>query len=147
MRLGGPQHTKPVQETPAAEDAPVRGARLWRAGALLWALLVVVGSMLPPKTIASAMPHFPNADKFLHVGAYAVLGLLAVWGWSKRGWLGLGAVVLLFGIAIEFFQPLTGRSRSGLDMLADAAGVACGIVAAHMLGAAWKRWRRGSSQA
>ncbi len=69
--------------------------------------------------------------------------MLAAWGWSKRGWLGLGAAVVLFGVAIEFFQPLTGRSLSGFDMLADAAGVACGTVAAHLAWAVLKRLQRG----
>lgn len=143
MRLGGPQRTRPADGTPAAKTTAARHAVAWRAGALLWAALVLVGSMLPPRAIAPAMPHFPNADKLVHLGSYALLGMLAAWGWSRRGWLGLGAAVLLFGVLIEFFQPLTGRSLSGYDMLADAAGVACGTVAAHLAWAVLKRLQRG----
>ncbi len=132
MNPGGPQRTRPAAEGPPAGTRLRWGARAWRVGTVLWGALVLVGSMLPPRAIAPAMPAFPHADKLAHAGSYAVLGLLAVWGWSRRGWLGLGAAVLLFGIAVEFFQPLTGRSLSGLDMLADAAGVACGMVAAHL---------------
>lgn len=141
MGRGGPQHVQPSGEAAARSGAGAlrRGGGLWRAFALFWALVVLVASMLPPRTIAPAMPGFSGADKVAHLGAYAVLGLLALWGWSSRRWLGLAAVVLAFGAFIEFIQPLTGRSKDVMDWLADAGGVALGMLAAHVLGAILRR--------
>jgi VanZ family protein len=135
VRFGGPQHVKASEGAPAQAGALPRGTGAWRAGAFFWALVVLVASMLPPRDIAPAMPHFVNADKVAHVGSYAILGLLAVRGWSSRRWLGLAAVVLAFGALIEFVQPLTGRSKDMMDWLADAGGVLVGILAARVLGA------------
>jgi hypothetical protein len=132
VRLGGPTRAAPRRKAPAVGTG--RRLGLLRAGAVVWGGMILVGSLLPPATIAPAMPHFSGADLAAHAGAYAVLSLLAVGAWPGRRRLALGAAVLLLGVLIEVVQPLTGRSLSGLDMLADAAGVSGGLVAGWAAG-------------
>ena len=104
-----------------------------RAALAVWLVAIVVGSMVRPRAIASVMPHFHHADWLLHAGGYAVLCLLAVWAWPGQGRLRVAAGVVLFGVLIELLQPLTGRTTSGWDALANTAGVACGLLAQWLM--------------
>ncbi|MDD5329372.1 MAG: VanZ family protein [Sulfuricella sp.] len=73
-----------------------------------------------------------EGDKLGHLAAY---GLAMLWfaqlyteRWPRR-WLALGLVAL--GVALEYAQDATGyRTFDVADMLADAAGVALGWLAA-----------------
>jgi VanZ family protein len=104
-----------------------------RAALAVWVVLLLVGSMLPPRVIVPAMPHIPNFDKLLHVGGYAIFCVLALWALPGRGWLWLALGVFAFGAMIEMIQPLTGRSRDVMDALANGVGVAAGLLAAQLL--------------
>jgi VanZ family protein len=124
---------KPVSGDQDRPAVPARGRALSRAAGALWAALVLVGSMLPPAAIEPVMPKFSSAHLMAHAGAYVGLGVLVVWGWPRRRWLALAAAAVLLGIAIEFAQPLTGRTFDVVDMLVDAAGVAVGMAAGWTL--------------
>ena len=113
--------------------------RARRAALAVWVAMIVVGSMLRPRTIASVMPHFHHADLLLHAGGYAILGLLAVWAWPGQGRLRMATGVVLFGVLIELIQPITGRTTSGGDALANPVGVAGGLLAEWLV----RRARRG----
>ncbi len=101
---------------------------LWKAAGWGAVVLIVYLSLTPiPPQIDIA-----QGDKLGHLAAY---GLATLWfaqlysgRWQRWG-LALGMVAL--GIALEYAQRATGyRTFEVADMLADAAGVALGWLAA-----------------
>ena len=104
-----------------------------RAALAVWVVLLLVGSMLPPRVISPAMPRVPHFDLLLHFGGYGIFCFLAVWAWPGRRQLWLAAAVFAFGILIEAVQPLTGRTMSALDATANGVGVAVGLLAVRLL--------------
>jgi VanZ family protein len=90
---------------------------------LFWlALAAVVLLSLVPLTRATP---FGYQDKMQHGLAYAALYFLSARAYVPRYplWL-LGVAFVLFGIAIEFAQSLTGHRQTDiLDMLANTSGV------------------------
>ncbi|MFL3645388.1 MAG: VanZ family protein [Cellvibrionales bacterium] len=90
---------------------------------LFWlALAAVVLLSLVPLTRATP---FGYQDKMQHGLAYAALYFLSARAYVPRFplWL-LGAAFVLFGIAIEFAQSLTGHRQTDIwDMLANTSGV------------------------
>ena len=84
-----------------------------------------------------------HIDKFMHVGAYAVMGLLGyrtlVRLWSSLVGFKAAVVVFvlssLFGVFIEFYQGMTGyRVFSYGDMAANGVGALIGVIIAGYLG-------------
>ncbi len=87
------------------------------------------------------LPEISTIDKYLHLGAYAVLGFLWVWGYphdrtSRRRrwlrvslplWLRLSLPLWAFGIFDELTQIPVGRQAEVLDWIADAVGVVVGV--------------------
>lgn len=94
-----------------------------------WTLLVLL-ALLPPGG-DDPLP-FPHADKVVHAVLFGGLGLLwtGVLG-RARLVLGLG---LAFGVATEVAQALLPFGRRGdlVDLAADAAGLALGILTARV---------------
>lgn len=133
METDRPEGVKPTVAGQGGLLAFFRKPELWRAAACLWAVFVVVTSLLPPKTVAHVLPRSLGAHMVAHSGAYIVLGLLVVWGWPRTRWLMLGVAASLLGILIEFLQPLTGHTCMVLDMAVDAAGVAVGMLTGWVL--------------
>lgn len=83
-------------------------------------------------TPASGVPSgFQHSDKIIHFVLFAALAYtsrLAGIGWDRTAlW------VLAFAVVSEFLQAILplGRSGSVIDALADAAGVAVGLIAAN----------------
>jgi len=102
---------------------------LWRA--LLALLLVVITwlalSPAPPKTADIGW------DKANHALAFASLAFTAVWArWQKpRQWPMLFFALLTYGGAIEIAQSFLPPREAGWDdLLADAVGIAMGLLAA-----------------
>lgn len=99
---------------------------------LLAILVVVVGSLLPGNSLPMrALSYLPVSDKFDHAAAYAVLAWLPAIHERKKAIVAfaLGAVAL--GIGLEYLQLWSGwRDFEIGDMVADAVGVVCGLVAA-----------------
>ncbi|MFG6468878.1 VanZ family protein [Roseateles sp. BYS87W] len=101
----------------------------WRAA--LAALTVVI-------TTLALIPHPPAQattgwDKSNHALAFASLAFCGVWAlWREpRQWPALAGAVLAYGGAIEVAQSfLPPRSGEWADLLADALGIALGLVAA-----------------
>ncbi len=95
--------------------------RLWLSLQVFGMVAVGVLSLLPA-------PDMGGSDKLLHFIAYGGMsgGLaLLMPSWNRRV---LGAVlVTLYGVLLEYLQGLTGyRMFDPADMLANAAGAACG---------------------
>lgn len=110
--------------------APLRRRRPWRV--LLLLLLMVVC------WFAFAPVHFDDGglplDKLRHVAAFAVLAWVAMVGWAGVPGLAsrVAMALLAYGLFIEAVQSrLDGRHASGWDLLADAAGIALGLVLAR----------------
>jgi VanZ family protein len=97
-----------------------------RLPALLWTAAVLVVCVLPGEYVPDAPIRV--ADKLVHVGLFAVFGLLWLHGSPARR----GAVVawgLAFAVAIEALQEALPIGRSGdvFDVVADALGLALAV--------------------
>ena len=97
-----------------------------------YAVFVAWASLSTPAEVPPVGPY----DKLVHLGVY---GLFAVLGWGLR--LGRGQYVFLclglvaYGAAMEFGQSFVpGRMMSGMDMVANAAGIAIGAVSCLLPG-------------
>lgn len=103
--------------------------RGWRAGLGL-ALLAVAWLAVDPAPPPAADTGW---DKSNHVLAFAVLawlGSLAAWPHPRRR-LVVAAGLLGYGLLIEAVQSqLPARSAEWSDLVADAVGIACGLLAA-----------------
>lgn len=100
----------------------------WIVASVLLVVVVVWGSL---QTSVQTAP-MGGFDKVEHFGTYAVL---AVWftGFAQRGRYWLVALALLalgFAMEIAQFAMQAGRVAEPLDMAANAAGVALGVVIA-----------------
>ena len=93
-----------------------------------------------------SLPDIVNIDKFLHCGAYTVLGLAFLFAlppqWRHRHPFLAGCSVVLFcllyGASDEFHQSfIPGRNCSGADLVADGVG-GCLAAIAHWR---WEHWR------
>ncbi len=104
-----------------------------RVLALVVAAAILIVSLLPTPPVTFERVRY--SDKIEHVLAYAAWGALVYLtlpGGRRRFLLTL-LIGVVFGGVIELLQPLTGRSRDLLDLLADAVGTAGGAAAAWAL--------------
>jgi VanZ family protein len=107
---------------------------VWLTGGWLLVLGVIVGSLVPGDMLRA----ITISDKVMHAGTYF---LLMVWfaGLFPRTRLLLIAVTLIgLGIALDVAQGGTAtRTFDLLDILADAVGVAVGLVLSVVLLGGW----------
>jgi hypothetical protein len=106
----------------------LRYPRVWLVVGWSLVILAVIGSLLPVQNI----PQVQTSDKVQHFAAYA---LLAVWfaGIYPRGRYPLIAGGLfILGVGIEWAQGAMGLGRQAdpMDVVANASGIAFGLVAA-----------------
>lgn len=103
--------------------------RLWRGVSGIWMGLILIGSLIP------AGGNGPNGVGW-HLLGYAILSALL------GRWLALWPAALLawgYGAAVEAMQwVLRTRSAEAADLVANASGVAVGMIATW----AWARVRR-----
>lgn len=86
--------------------------------------------LLTPKP---EVPPIGFAIDFLHLGAFGVLGLgvgLARRNWSTGRW---RALLLLWAVASECLQILTGRCFELIDILQNIVGILLGLEAGRLL--------------
>ena len=112
--------------------APLAG--LARLAFYLGILLVIALSLIPQ----DAMPDPETWDKANHVAAYGAIAVAGGLGYrSRRALLRIALGLLLLGAGLELAQSvLPGRVASVADLLANAIGIALGLllaVAAHAL--------------
>jgi VanZ family protein len=122
--------------TMGPEELP-RYRTAWFALGWLLVLGVAVGSLLPSLPEVSA----GVSDKFMHFAAYATLAFLFMGAVGRRHWRRIALGLLALGAAIELAQATLTATRSGewLDMAANAAGAAAGLVAAAAIPGNWCR--------
>ena len=112
--------------------------KFWLALGWVWIAYVIYLSLIPEPPGMDG----PWWDKIGHSMAYAALMLWFTQLYRsrvKKCWVALGLVAL--GIAIEFAQEQTGyRHFEVADMVADALGVAIGLLLGETLFAHMLRW-------
>lgn len=109
-------------------------ARAWLAGLMgsPWCKTAFIALVLVISWLAFTPNPPPGVDlgwdKANHAGAFATLMLVAGWAWPRRlRW--LPAALLAYGGFIEIVQSfIPGRDGEWPDMLADAVGIAAGMV-------------------
>ncbi|MDC0362105.1 VanZ family protein [Halioglobus sp.] len=108
----------------------------WRIVTLCLLLTITALSLWPLKSLPSA----PGSDKTHHLIAYAAVVLpVALRKPNRWQWL----IVFFIGYSglIELIQPYVNRYGEWLDMLANTAGVLCGVALATGIRAVRKRRR------
>lgn len=103
--------------------------------AVLWALYVVVASLIDPGSgsgPATGPLGVVGFDKWLHVSTYATFAFLSALGMRARTTRQLAVVVLVtvaFGVGIEGLQyPVAARSADIFDAMANTIGAAVGVI-------------------
>lgn len=116
------------------------GARNTRSRRMQWAALALAVGLAGAIAVLSLKPPgdgggFPGLDKLQHAGAYACLALSAGLAGGVRWWARVGLLLVAYGAALEGLQGLMPWPRfpSGLDALANTAGVAAGLALALRL--------------
>ena len=104
----------------------------WRlAAAIGYATLLVTATHLPAKSLP---PTVTIGDKLVHLGCYAILGLLAfsaaaakssAWDWKRFGQVAAGLVAFAaLDESTQYFAP--GRVPDVFDWVANVCGIFCG---------------------
>ncbi|RME49825.1 MAG: VanZ family protein [Deltaproteobacteria bacterium] len=117
---------------------PLRSGSLLRwIPALSWCAVIFWAS---GRSDPGIVPPIPFADKVLHFGAYALLGLLFAfaqagsWPRIATPWIAI-LLTALYGVGDEFHQAFVpGRDFDPFDMLADALGGSAGAWLAFRFG-------------
>lgn len=105
---------------------------------ILWAILILLLSALPPKQFPSTTT-FENFDKAVHVFLYAQFVLLLIIGFIKqnrfrrlrdRAISFAFLISFFYGMVIELLQKFIfeGRSIEFLDLIANVSGTIFGIL-------------------
>lgn len=105
--------------------------RLILLGWMFAIVCVIVGSLLPASSPAiRALDRLGISDKAMHFSAYLLLSCLPVVALrDRRRGLTAGLAMLLLGILLEGGQHFSpGRTVDLGDVLANGAGIACGLV-------------------
>jgi len=100
----------------------------WLALSLLLLSVITMLSLWP----VPYLPDVPGTDKTHHFIAYGTLMLPAALARPKH-WLWIGLGFIACSGVIELIQPYVNRYGEWLDLLANAAGVGCGIAVASII--------------
>ena len=109
--------------------------RLWLSLGVAIVLAVIVASLLPGGTLGG----FADHDKLSHSGAYLVLMLWFAGLQPRRTWGWVALALLGMGLALEIAQGLMHMHRTADpgDVIANAAGIGIGAMAAARGLASW----------
>ena len=100
----------------------------WIIFTLFILLVITILSLWP----LEELPSIPGTDKTHHLIAYAILMLPTALRKPDR-WILLGLFFIAYSGAIELLQPYVNRYGEWLDMLANTAGVVCGLIIAEIV--------------
>jgi VanZ family protein len=100
----------------------------WIIFTLFILLVITILSLWP----LDELPSIPGTDKTHHLIAYAILMLPTALRKPDR-WILFGLFFIAYSGAIELLQPYVNRYGEWLDMLANTAGVVCGLIIAEIV--------------
>ena len=100
----------------------------WIIFTLFILLVITILSLWP----LEELPSIPGTDKTHHLIAYAILMLPTALRKPDR-WILLGLFFIAYSGAIELLQPYVNRYGEWLDMLANTAGVVCGLIISEIV--------------
>jgi hypothetical protein len=103
----------------------------WIAITIILLVAITVVSLLP----LAALPPAPGGDKIHHTIAYALLTIPAALR-KPRKWTVLCLFFIAYSGLIELLQPFVNRYCDWIDLMANASGVAAGVIVAHAV----NRW-------
>ena len=95
----------------------------------LFILIVITILSLSP---LDELPSVPGTDKAHHLIAYAILMLPTALRKPNR-WVLFGLFFIAYSGAIELLQPYVNRYGEWNDMLANTAGIICGLFIAEIV--------------
>ena len=99
----------------------------WISVTLLTLVVVTAASLWP----LDKLPSIPGSDKVHHFIAYGALMFPTALRKPKY-WFLIGLLFIGYSGVIELVQPYVNRYGEWLDLAANAAGVACGLVVAQL---------------
>ncbi len=107
---------------------PLRYPRFWLAVGWLLIVAAIVSSLVP----AQKLPNIGASDKLEHMAAYALIALWFSGIYPKSRYVLIGVCLFALGVAIEWAQGAMalGREADLRDMLANATGIAAGLIIA-----------------
>ncbi len=109
---------------------PLRYPRLWLAAG--WSLIAIatIASLLPSQNL----PNIGTSDKLHHMVAYASMALWFSGIYPRSRYPLIGILLFVLGLAIEGAQGAMGFGRQAdvRDMLANATGIAAGLMVAFL---------------
>ena len=109
----------------------LRFAGAWRALSVL-ALLAIFGATLVPSDwlwFDDPSFRFRISDKWMHAITFAALGLWFCGQYTRSSYWRVAIGLFAFGVLIEIAQRAVGyRSGDLLDLAADVAGIAAGLL-------------------
>jgi hypothetical protein len=115
---------------------PLRYPKLWSVLGWLLVAGVIVGSLLPGRALDTLS--ISLNDKVLHTSTYCVLTLWFTGLYRRSLYLVIGGVLLGLGVSLDLLQGLTRtRSLDWRDMIANATGIAAGLVLAFTVVGGW----------
>ena len=100
----------------------------WIAFTLFILAVITILSLWP----IDELPSVPGTDKTHHLIAYAFLMLPTALRKPDR-WILFGLFFIAYSGAIELLQPYVNRYGEWLDMLANTAGIVCGLIIAELI--------------
>jgi hypothetical protein len=107
---------------------PLRYPRFWLAAGWSLIVLATIASLLPTQNL----PDIGASDKLEHTAAYALMALWFSGIYPKSRYMLIGVSLFVLGFAIEWAQGAMelGRQTDPYDMVANASGIAAGLIAA-----------------
>lgn len=116
----------------------LRFPRFWILGGVGLLLIITALSLLP----GDQVPKVSVSDKVKHVLAYVALALWFGGISVRRSYLRITLALLAYGVLIELLQGwmAVGRQAELLDVVADAAGIAAGLLLAVTPAGRWALW-------
>ena len=100
----------------------------WLTVTLFFLATITIFSLWP----LDELPPVPGSDKPHHLIAYAILMLPTALR-KPNNWILFVLFFLAYSGAIELLQPYVNRCGEWLDMLANTAGVFCGLIVAEII--------------
>jgi VanZ family protein len=100
----------------------------WAAFTLTILVIITVLSLLP----FDELPPVPGTDKIHHMIAYALL-MLPMALRKPDKWMLFSLFFVAYSGMIELIQPYVNRYGEWLDLLANIAGLICGLIIAELI--------------